>query len=421
MRKNYLWYQFWRYAVVRNGLKLFYSKIIIKNREKLPKNKPILFVPNHQNSFMDAFLIVTSISVITYFLTRARAFNPPIMGWFLRSLNMLPVYRVRDGFSSVQKNNAIFDECYRYLKRNQAVMIFAEANHNLKKRIRPLSKGFTRIAFGGEEKYDWELDLQVVPVGINYTAHRNSRNTIQVNFGESIPVSKYRELYKQDEKEAAELLKQEVSDSMKKLAFHVQDLGEYAAQEILWDTLEPNEQLIVDPDTANPRIAKAKPHLTEEIKEEAKELRKTAEKQDFSLRDITQGRRWSAADYLLAPFYLLVLLNNIIPYQPVRYLMKNVIKDHAFDASIKFVAGLFILPIFYGIVSIILALSGLSFPFIAAYFGISILTAPAFIRAKELFTPALSKKLSKSNPDLLKEINARLEPFRNLRQQILRE
>ncbi|MDZ7807651.1 MAG: 1-acyl-sn-glycerol-3-phosphate acyltransferase [Gracilimonas sp.] len=133
------------------------------------------------------FHVAVTIWPVIYFLTRAQAFKPDIVGKFLWSINMMPVYRVRDGFSSIQKNNEIFDKCISYLKNKDTILIFAEANHNLKRRIRPLSKGFTRIAFDAEEKYNWHLDLQIVPVGVNYTRHRKAGNTVQVNYGKAIP------------------------------------------------------------------------------------------------------------------------------------------------------------------------------------------------------------------------------------------
>ncbi|HBZ37970.1 MAG TPA: acyl-phosphate glycerol 3-phosphate acyltransferase, partial [Balneola sp.] len=207
MRKNFLWYNFIRLGVVRTGLKFFYKRIRIIDKHKIPKGKPILLVPNHQNSFMDALLVTTHFYKTTSFLTRAQAFESKFMDWFLRSLNLLPVYRVRDGMSNIQKNNEIFETCINYLSNNEAVLVFAEANHDLKRRLRPFSKGFTRIAFDAEIKNNWNLDLYVQPVGVNYSDHQNSRNEVRVVFGDPIKVSDYKKEYEQDERSAANSLK----------------------------------------------------------------------------------------------------------------------------------------------------------------------------------------------------------------------
>lgn len=421
MRRNYIWYQMFRYPIVGAALRLFYRKVKVTGKEHLPRNKPILFIPNHQNSFMDALHVVTTVRPFIYFLTRAEAFTPPLQGWFLGTLNMLPVYRMRDGFSSVQKNNAIFEECFRYFRRNDAVLIFPEANHNLQKRIRPLSKGFTRIAFGGEEKYGWNLGLQIVPVGLNYTAHREARNTIHIKYGKPISVKDFESIYKQDENAAIQQMKTVVSEAMKEVAFHVPKADEYPVHKILWDVLEPDEQVLTNPDISNARIRKAKPHITEEIKEEAKELMSLAEEHEVDLRDFEYPKKFSFKSLMLLPVYLFSLVNNFIPYLPVRHLTTKIIKDHGFDASIKFLTGLFVLPLFYLLVCAIMALAGIESKYLLAYFVISVATAPAFIRAKKLFGTDTSRRLKKSMPRVYSEIRARLETFRNLRNSILNE
>lgn len=421
MRKNHVWYQLFRYPVVGAALRLFYKKLKVTGREHLPKNKPILFVPNHQNSFMDALLVVCTTKPFIYFLTRAEAFRPRLQGWFLGTLNMLPVYRVRDGFSSVQKNNAIFEQCFRYFGRNDAVLIFPEANHNLKRRIRPLSKGFTRLAFGGEEYHDWELDLQIVPVGLNYTAHREARNTVNVCYGKPIPVKKYQEEFLEDEKAATDRMKKEVSKAMKKLVFHVPKLDSYPVHKLLWEVLEPDDAVLTDPDESNNRIAKAQPYITESLKKEAKELTKLADDHEVDLRELIHPNKMNWKDVLMLPVYLFSLVNNAIPYQPVRYLTTKVIKDHAFDGSIKLLAGIILLPLFYMVMGGVFALAGAESIWVGVYFGVSIITAPAFIRAKSLISSGSTQKIKKEKPRLYEELLNRMETFSDLRHSILNE
>lgn len=421
MRKNYFWYLFFRYGVVGTGLRFFYSKYTSSGLEKVPKDKPLLFVPNHQNSFMDALLVANTSSAYLYFLTRAEAFKPAPLGWFLRSLNMLPVYRVRDGFSSVQKNNAIFDECFDHLADKCAVLVFAEANHNLKRRIRPLSKGFTRIAFGAEEKYNWDLDLQVVPVGLNYSCHRESRNHVHVHYGDPIPVKEYREQFLEDANEASQVLKDRVSEEMKKLTMHVESLGNYPLHQIVLDDLEDERDRILRSGYINEKVEKLEELASDKHVEDAKSLQKDAEKAGLSIRELASPPSWKLRDVMLLPVYLFSFINNIIPYQPVRYLISNIIKDHAFDASIKFLAGLAILPLFYTIVAGILMLSGVEGTSALLYILVSLFTAPAFIRARELFTPSPSSKLKRTKPKRWQELNERLEAFRLIRKKVMGE
>ena len=423
MRKNWLWYQFWRFIVVGFPLRLFYKRILIEGRKNVPRKTPILFLPNHQNSFMDAFLVVTSITNFVYFLTRAQAFNPPIMGKFLRSLNMLPVYRVRDGISSVTKNKAIFDECIRYLKRNDAILVFPEANHNLKRRIRPLSKGFTRIAFDAEVRENWDMNLHVIPVGVNYSEHRRTRNFVKVVFGKPILMKEFKELYEKDEREATNELKKLASEEMQKLTMHVPNLDHYPLCKILLDDLEDDPKKIIDPKTANENVKKIEEEATPELYETARKVYDLAEEQDFSIKTIHGRKKPILALILFFPLYLFSWLNNLIPYQAVRKIIASVIKDHAFDASIKYLIGVILFPLFWVLISVVLWASGVPSLYIFGYLGISAFTVPLFKNANLLVREAKEKRsfseFEKSNPEDYKEFLEGIEILNEFRSKVL--
>ena len=371
MRTNYLFYQFFRVIVSKWGLIFYYRKIRSVGREKIPKKTPVMFIPNHQNSFMDALLVVSTNWKYTFFLTRAQAFSSAFMRWFLENLNMLPVYRVRDGISSVTKNNAIFERCIRMLEKNYAVLVFAEANHNLNRRIRPLSKGFTRIAFDAEQKNNWDLNLHIVPVGVNYTRHRESRNDVTVVYGDPIPMKKYQELFQQDERKAANVLKNDVAKIMKECTMHVQNAQHYFLHQLLLDDLADDRSHLVDPNKVRPLNEKLDQLASEEDYLAAQELIEMAEKQHIDLsrlQEYTSGKQsplWKKL--LLSPFILLGFLNFRLAYIPVDNLIRNTIKDHAFDASIKFLVTVFLFPLSLTLISIALWLAGLSFNMLLIY------------------------------------------------------
>jgi len=371
MRTNYLFYQFFRIIITKWGLIFYYRKIRSIGREKIPKKTPVMFIPNHQNSFMDALLVVSTNWKYTFFLTRAQAFSSAFMRWFLENLNMLPVYRVRDGISSVTKNNAIFERCIRMLEKNYAVLVFAEANHNLNRRIRPLSKGFTRIAFDAEQKNNWDLNLHIVPVGVNYTRHRESRNDVTVVYGDPIPMKKYQELFQQDERKAANVLKNDVAKIMKECTMHVQNAQHYFLHQLLLDDLADDRSHLVDPKRVRLLNEKLDQLASEEDYLTAQELIEMAEKQQIDLsrmQEYTSGQQtpfWRKL--LLSPFIFLGFLNFRLAYIPVDNLIRNTIKDHAFDASIKFLVTVFLFPLSLTLISIALWLAGLSFNMLLIY------------------------------------------------------
>lgn len=173
--------------LVKVALHGYFRKIIVEGKENLPKNRPVILVANHQNALIDPLLLAAHTRLKPWFLTRAAVFTNPTIARILHFIRMLPVYRVRDGFSTIQQNQQTFDQTFEVLRKNGTVVIFAEGSHSLVRNLRPLSKGFTRMAFGLKEKYP-ELEPVILPVGIQFSAHMRSGSLVRITFGEIIPV-----------------------------------------------------------------------------------------------------------------------------------------------------------------------------------------------------------------------------------------
>jgi len=173
--------------LLKIGLHVYYKKIVVEGRENIPKNQPLILVANHQNALIDPLLVATHISIRPYFLTRAAVFKNPIAAYLLNLIQMLPVYRVLDGFSTIPQNQRTFQKTNQVLQQNGSVLIFAEGNHSIVRNIRPLSKGFTRMAYGALAECP-ELNPMVIPVGIQYSAHKRSAGMVRITIGKSIPV-----------------------------------------------------------------------------------------------------------------------------------------------------------------------------------------------------------------------------------------
>lgn len=422
MRKNIPWYLTVR-TIVKITLFFLYTKIEVKGKKNIPKNKPVLLVPNHQNSFIDAVLITVNYTSLVYYLTRARAFTPGLMDKTLRSLNMLPVYRVRDGMSSLKKNEAIFQLCLDYLKKGSSILIFPEANHDLKRRVRPLSKGFTRIAFDAEVKNDWNFDMHVLPVGINYSDHRHTRNKISIVYGDAIPVKEYEEKYIENEHQAALDLKNRVSRAMKKLIMHVPNLKHYNAYKVVLDELEPNRDQIADPDLMNTRVEKTKTVINDDIAKKADDLIDLAQKNDLSIR-MAAGlikNKWQI--FAFFPIYLFAFLNNILPFLAIHKLIKKAVKDPAFESSIKLLTGMILFPLFYLIVCLILWLIGTPSIYIIGYLLFGIATCVLFKPTKDIFKNRKLKKqllaFKQESPSDYNYFLALIEEFKQIRNDLL--
>jgi len=177
--------------VIRTYLQLalffYFKKIEVKHVKNLSKDKGVLILGNHQNALLDPLLIAVKSKRFSYFLTRASVFKKPFLAKFFKSLLMLPVYRVRDGWSNLSKNETIFKTCSQLLSQNQAITLFPEGNHNIKRTVRPLSKGFTRIIDETFKTYP-NSEIRIMPVGFNYEKAEGFPDSVSVIFGNEIVV-----------------------------------------------------------------------------------------------------------------------------------------------------------------------------------------------------------------------------------------
>jgi len=241
-RLGYYFFFYW----VSAALFFYYKKIEVVGVENVPLDKPLLFLSNHQNALMDILLIATRCKRKPWYLTRADVFKSRIFKPLFAFLQMLPVYRLRDGKSNLPKNKEIFRECGQLLEHREAILLFPEANHNLNRRVRPLSKGFTRIidaAFTANPN----IDLQLIPIGQNYQSPTSAGDKATLYFGEPISVRQFR-----NKEDFAQRVKQVVFDELTNLTTHIDEEN----YNMVMEKLERFNVDFTKPTEVNERFAK---------------------------------------------------------------------------------------------------------------------------------------------------------------------
>ncbi len=208
------------YRIVRPlatlALKTNFRRIYFSNAQVIPKNKPVILAVNHPSAFLEPCLLACLLAQPLYFLVRGDMFFSPIVKKAFESLNMIPIYRRIDGgFENVRQNFSTIENCIEKLSENKTIMILAEGTTIQEKRLRPIQKGTARIAFGALAKYE-NMDLQIVPVGVNYTYADQFRSHVMFEFGEPIPVQTYKEDYKNHPDKAIRLLTKDLGAQLKK-------------------------------------------------------------------------------------------------------------------------------------------------------------------------------------------------------------
>jgi 1-acyl-sn-glycerol-3-phosphate acyltransferase len=223
--------------IVRLGLFCYYKEIQIHGLEKVPKDKPVIFLANHQNALLDPLIIAACTDLKPYFLTRSDIFVNIIFNRIFSFLRMLPIYRMQDGRNTLGKNVAIFERCTQLLRKHEPILLFPEANHNIQRRVRPLSKGFTRIIFNAYEQ-DPAIDIQLVPVGINYEAAAKFPDRVAFYFGNPVGSRQYYDI--SNPLGSTMALKNKIAKDLKQLTVHIEALDHYDEITTQLDRLKVN-------------------------------------------------------------------------------------------------------------------------------------------------------------------------------------
>ena len=247
--------------------RLYYRHFSINGLENFNKNKPIILAPNHQNALMDALTIVFSLPGQPVFLARADIFKNKIIASVLYALKLMPVFRIRDGKDSLVNNKDTFDTSISVLENNKVLCLFPEGAHIGMKSMLPHKKAVPRIAFLAGEKTNFEIDLQVIPVGIYYTHYYKFRSDLVVQYGKPIPMKEYFDIFRTEgEQKATQALRDKIYDELSLLCVNVPDKDDYPIYEQGFELYREKECKLLKLKTTPTNMVKAEQSLTAKLK-----------------------------------------------------------------------------------------------------------------------------------------------------------
>lgn len=223
-----------RYALLKYvaGLwhnNVYYRRVIVLGYQNINPDDHLIFAPNHQNALMDALAVLFTNKGQNVFLARADIFKKKTISSLLYFLKILPVYRIRDGFSTLKGNDEIFDKTIDVIKNKNGLVILPEGDHAGFRRLRQLKKGICRVAFQADEASGFNLKIKIIPVGIEFTNYNRVRQVLTVVYGKPVEVSEFHELYKKSPEVALNELRSKLSSEIKKLIVHIESEEDYEA------------------------------------------------------------------------------------------------------------------------------------------------------------------------------------------------
>jgi glycerol-3-phosphate O-acyltransferase / dihydroxyacetone phosphate acyltransferase len=198
-------------AVLRFALRVFFRRIEVVGVENVPPGGGCLFVLNHPNGLVDPVFLLCFAPRRVSFLAKSPLFRMPVIGFFVRALDSIPVYRRQDEGADTSRNRETFERSAELLRRGGTLAICPEGASHSEPYLLPLKTGAARIALGAASVKDegckakdegnaaspslhpspcsLHPSLSIVPAGLYYTAKTTFRSGALLYFGEPISVS----------------------------------------------------------------------------------------------------------------------------------------------------------------------------------------------------------------------------------------
>jgi glycerol-3-phosphate O-acyltransferase/dihydroxyacetone phosphate acyltransferase len=168
-------------------MRVYFRRVEVVGIENVPRKSPVIFVLNHPNALVDPAFLLSLAPRRVSFLAKSPLFRMPVLGYLVRAMDSLPVYRRQDEGEDVSKNREMFIAARKLLARGGTIGICPEGVSHDEPRLRPIKTGAARIALAAVSTGE-VMDLKIVPAGLYYTSKTKFRSAVLLYFGKPIEV-----------------------------------------------------------------------------------------------------------------------------------------------------------------------------------------------------------------------------------------
>jgi 1-acyl-sn-glycerol-3-phosphate acyltransferase len=187
------------------GFARIWFRSVIANPERVPLTGPVILASNHA-SFADPPLVGSSLPREISYLARDTLFHKPLLGWYIRQLNAVPVNREGGGGPGLK---AILDR----LNSGGGIVLFPEGTRTPDGNLLPAKSGIGLIVA--------KSTAPVVPVRLGGTYEAWGRHRawpklgrVRIQFGEPMHFEALRAELKTAEKARVKAIYQEIADQI---------------------------------------------------------------------------------------------------------------------------------------------------------------------------------------------------------------
>jgi len=342
---------------------IFYRESKTLNAQK-KFNAQTIYVCNHPSALIDPLVAGNFQWPVLYFVTRGDIFKKwlhPIT-W---AYHMVPIFRkAQDGADSHEKNKDSFRYLRKVLMRKKSLILFGEGytDDTFIRSLKIIKKGPARIGFDTMVECDWNTDIKVQPMGLNYTHPKHFRSSVLVSFGNIIHLKDYKALYEESPSAAITKLTREIQNSMQNQITYVEekDLAPFVEQILILtrkgmnhfhhaDSIKLEKRYRYSQSVANKINAEfdADAERWRSLKERMQSYFNQLKSKEINENwvyefDKTKSKNltWKYIQFvLLLPITILGLIHQLIPYLIIKRFVENTFKRDVFWSGVKLMVG----------------------------------------------------------------------------------
>src|SRR5687768_8239048 len=174
-------------ALVKVALRIYFERIEVTGLEHVPLDTPVIFVLNHPNALVDPVFLLCLAPRRVSFLAKEPLFRMPVIGYLVKKMDSLPVYRQQDEGSNTRKNQETFIAARKLLANGGTIGICPEGVSHDAPGLKPIKTGAARISLAAVSTGEVS-NLKIVPAGLYYTSKTHFRSSALLYFGDPINV-----------------------------------------------------------------------------------------------------------------------------------------------------------------------------------------------------------------------------------------
>ena len=358
--------------LVTISLYIFFKKIVYTGKENIPKEGPLIIVANHPNTFTDPLIIALAVKQRVGFIANASIFTNKTLAKIFTYLHIIPIYRKKDIAKGEKPDNQkTFAKCNEYLSNKGTFLIFPEGSSYYELKLREIKTGTARIALSFEESKNFNGNLKITPISLDYSDALQFRSMVSVIISKPITLDKYRETYLKDEFEAAKELTQEIKEELAENVTHtsgkVQESLLLRVHKFVYTYQVPDANIYKNP-RQSLDMRKQLSVAFSYTKEKHTELYRTIEKKihfffnSLNVDGLTPGfftDKFTHQNkplilfghfiqfFLLLPFFLFGVVTNFLPFIIPTKIFRSLKTDIEYKTSVEMILNIFTFPLFY--------------------------------------------------------------------------